>query len=76
MSKHEKITRGLSRGDLGYHENDLLRSTLAIVGVLIPILTTIIHRKNRKPRSNFPSDVSKLPVITSFGSVTGNRRHK
>lgn len=55
----------------------LYTALAAIVGVTYLVANKFLsHKRSLYSRSQFPSDVNKLPLIdSSFPSVTGNRRH-
>ena len=74
MSKHERITRGSIRGNFDYKDHHpLLYPSLAIVGF---VATAVIAYLLKRPNTHIASNVNRHPPITSYGSVTGNRKPK
>lgn len=74
MSKHEKIVRGSIRGDFDYKEHHpLLYTSLAIVGC---VATAVLAYVLKRPNTHIASNVNRHMPITSYGSVTGNRKRR
>jgi hypothetical protein len=74
MSKHEKIVRGSVRGDFDYNDrHPLLYPSLTIVGC---VATAVLAYILKRPHTHIASNINRHKPITSFGSVTGNRKYK